>query len=68
LAVSEELTGAISQVQRTVQKSVANIATKTEIKDNQGNPTGKKNFLYTPKAFVIIGSLSEFDYKNNYLL
>lgn len=59
--VSEELTGAISQVQRTVQKSVTNIANKTEIKDNQGNPTGEKIFLYTPKAFIIIGSLSEFE-------
>lgn len=59
--VSDELTGAISQVQRTIQKSVAKIATKTEIKDDQGNPTGEKIFLYTPKAFIVIGSLNEFE-------
>jgi len=58
--VSDELTGAISQVQRTIQKAVAKIATKTEIKDGQGNPTGEKIFLYTPKAFIVIGSLNEF--------
>ncbi|MBB2148974.1 Shedu immune nuclease family protein [Pedobacter gandavensis] len=59
--VSEELTGAISQVQRTIQKSVAKIATKTEIKDDHGNPTGEKIFLYSPKAFIVIGSLNEFE-------
>lgn len=59
--VSEEVTGAIAQIQRTVQKSVAKIATKTEIKDKQGNPTKEKVFLYNPKAFIVIGSLSEFE-------
>jgi len=59
--VSDELSGAIAQVQRTVHKSVSNIATQTEMKDSTGNPTGEKVFLYTPKAYIIIGSMSEFE-------
>jgi hypothetical protein len=59
--ISDEFTGAIAQVQRTVQKSLANIATKTEIKDQVGNPTGETLFLYSPKAFIVIGSLAEFE-------
>lgn len=59
--VSDEITGAIAQIQRTVQKSIAQISTKTELKDQHGNPTGEKVFLYTPKSFIVIGSLSEFE-------
>lgn len=62
--VSDELTGAIAQVQRTVQKSIANIRTKTDIKDKDGNLTGEKVFLYNPKAFIVIGSLEEFCKEN----
>jgi hypothetical protein len=59
--VSDEITGALAQIQRTIQKAITTIATKTEIKDQQGNPTGEKVFLYAPKAFIVIGSLSEFE-------
>lgn len=59
-APSNELTGAISQVQRTVHKSTQNIATKTEIKDKQGELTGETIFLYSPKSTLIIGNLEEF--------
>lgn len=59
-APSNELTGAISQVQRTVHKSIQNIATKTEIKDKQGELTGETIFLYSPKSTLIIGNLVEF--------
>lgn len=62
--VSDEITGAIAQVQRTVQKSVSHISTKTEIKDVNGNLTGEKVFLYTPKSFIVVGSLAEFETSN----
>nr|WP_068892288.1 Shedu immune nuclease family protein [Pedobacter panaciterrae] len=62
--VSDEITGAIAQVQRTVQKSVSRISTKTEIKDANGIPTGEKVFLYTPKSFIVVGSLAEFETSN----
>lgn len=57
-AISDELAGAISQIQKTVQKSIKE--TKIEIKDKTGNLTGEQVFIYQPKSFVIIGNLLEF--------
>ncbi|WP_294733703.1 Shedu immune nuclease family protein [uncultured Flavobacterium sp.] len=58
--ISDELAGAIAQVQRTIQKAVKDFATKTEIKDTQDNLTGETLYHYNPKAFILIGNLSEF--------
>ncbi|MBC2713826.1 MAG: DUF4263 domain-containing protein [Desulfobacteraceae bacterium] len=58
--VSEELTGGIAQIQKTVQISLQNIQTKTQIKGDSGDLTGEELFLYHPKAFLVIGSLSQF--------
>lgn len=57
---SDELSGAVAQIQRTVDKSLKSISSKVEIKDNDGNLTGEQVFLYQPKSYLIIGSLSEF--------
>lgn len=59
--ISDELTGAIAQVQRTVQKAITQITNKVEIKDAFGNPTGEKIYLYNPKSYIVIGGLSEFE-------
>lgn len=59
-AASDELSGGISQIQKTVQKSISNIKTKTEIKSESGDLTGEQLFLYQPKSFLIIGTLKEF--------
>lgn len=59
-AVSDELAGGVAQIQKTVQKSIKNIETKTQAKDEQGNLTGEEVFLYNPKSFLLIGSLKEF--------
>jgi site-specific recombinase XerD len=59
-SVSDELTGAIAQIQRTVDKSLRTISAKVEIKDKNGNLTGEQVFLYQPKSYLILGSLSEF--------
>ena len=58
--VSEELSGGIAQIQKTVQISLRNIQTKTQIKGACGDLTGEELFLYHPKAFLVIGSLSQF--------
>lgn len=58
--VSEEVTGGIAQIQKTVQISLQNIQTKTQIEDDSGELTGEEIFLYHPKAFLVIGSLSQF--------
>lgn len=59
-SVSDELSGAVAQIQRTVNKSLKSISSKVEIKDNNGDLTGEQVFLYQPKSYLIIGSLSEF--------
>jgi hypothetical protein len=58
--VSDELAGGIAQLQRSVQSSLGNIHSKTEMKDDSGEPTGESVFLYQPRSFLVIGSLSEF--------
>lgn len=58
--ISDELSGGIAQVQKTVQMSLHTINTRTSITDNQGNPTNEELYLYQPKSFLIIGSLQEF--------
>lgn len=59
-STSSELSGAVAQIQRTVNKSLKSISSKVEIKDKNGNLTGEQLFLYQPKSYLIIGSLSEF--------
>ncbi|MDP2679307.1 MAG: DUF4263 domain-containing protein [Rhodoferax sp.] len=58
--ISDELAGGIAQVQRSVQISLANIRSKTEIKGEDGTLTGEQLYLYQPRSFIVIGSLSEF--------
>lgn len=58
--ISDALSGAIAQVQRTVHKAIKELDTKTEIKDNQDNLTGENLLLYEPKTFIVIGNLQEF--------
>ncbi len=58
---SDELTGAIAQIQKTVQKTIKNIPTKSEIKDKiSGDLTGEEIYLYNPKSIIVIGNLNEF--------
>jgi len=63
-AINDELAGGVAQIQKTVQKSIENIKTKTEIKDSNGDLTGEQLYLYQPKSFLIIGSLSQFTNEN----
>jgi Domain of unknown function (DUF4263) len=62
--VSDELAGGVAQVQRSVQTSLTNIQSKVELKDSQGDPTGETLFMYQPRSFLVIGSLSEFRVPN----
>lgn len=59
-SVSDHVTGGIAQIQRTIQKSIKNIKSKTQIKNDEGYLTGEELFLYQPKSFLIIGTLAEF--------
>ncbi|MFI5160594.1 MAG: Shedu immune nuclease family protein [Sphingobacteriales bacterium] len=63
-AISDELAGGVAQVHRTLQLSIENIKTKTEIKDGEDDLTGEQVFLYNPKSVLIIGSLEQFKKEN----
>jgi hypothetical protein len=56
---SGHLTGAICQVQKTVQKALEAIGTQLSFADERGFETNERAFLYQPKSFVVVGSLRE---------
>lgn len=58
---SNELSGGISQIQKTVQSSLENLINKVQPTDEVGNPTGEEVFMYRPKSFLLVGSLKEFE-------
>ena len=60
-AVSDEVAGGITQIQKTIQKSIESIKAKIQVKSVSGELTGEEIYLYHPKAFLIIGSLKEFE-------
>jgi Domain of unknown function (DUF4263) len=59
-APSNELSGAISQVQGTVALAAESIRAKLSPTDSAGNPTGEEVFNYLPKSFLVVGSLEQF--------
>jgi hypothetical protein len=58
--ISKEVSSGVAQVQRTVQDSLLNIRTKTQMQSSDGSLTGEEVYLYTPRSFLVVGSLSEF--------
>lgn len=61
---SNELSGGIAQVQKTIQSSIENLINKINPTDSDGNPTGEEIFLYRPKSFLLVGNLNEFITEN----
>jgi hypothetical protein len=59
-AASEELAGAITQCQVTVEQVARKALEKLEPLDESGEPTGEKLFSYQPRSFLVVGSLDEF--------
>jgi len=59
-AVSNELSGAVAQIQNTVSLATQNIYDKIQMKDDKGNLTGEEIFNFHPKSFLIVGKLDEF--------
>lgn len=59
-APSNELSGAVSQIQGTVALASESIREKLSPTDNLGNPTGEEAFNYVPKSFLVIGNLQQF--------
>jgi hypothetical protein len=59
-APSRELAGAVAQVQTTVTSAMRNLYGLVRPLDDIGDPTGEEIFNYHPRAFLVVGSLSEF--------
>ena len=58
--ISKEVSGGISQIQKTIQMSLSSLKEKIQLKDEDNNPTSSI-YNYQPKGYLVIGSLSEFD-------
>jgi len=59
--VSDELNGGIAQIQKTVEKTVSNIAGKLfQPKHDSGELTGERIYTYEPRSYLVIGSHAEF--------
>lgn len=57
---SKEMAGAVAQIQATVAIAVHKLHGMQRMVDDNGNPTGEDVFNFKPRAFIVIGSLSEF--------
>ena len=59
-STSAELSGAISQLQGTVSAAADTIRNRLIVTDAYGNPTGEEAFNFSPKAYLVVGSLLQF--------
>jgi hypothetical protein len=59
-APSKEMAGAVAQVQTTVAIAMHKLHGMQKMVDDDGNPTGEDIFNFKPRAFIVIGSLSQF--------
>lgn len=60
-APHSEVSGSVAQVQTTVQAALENIRRKLEPTDDDGTPTGEGPlFNFEPRAFLVVGTLSQF--------
>ena len=59
-APSNELTGAVAQIQGTVSSATESLFGKLHLTDTAGFPTSEEVFNYQPKSIVIAGNLSQF--------
>ncbi len=57
---SSEVAGAVSQVHGTVAGAMDTIRGSLTLDDSEGYPTGEEAFNYSPKSYLVVGSLSQF--------
>lgn len=60
-APSNELTGAIAQIQGTISYAQESIFGKLTLTDENGFPTKEDVFNFRPRAFIVIGNLEQFN-------
>jgi hypothetical protein len=63
-APSVELSGAVAQLQGTVSYAAETLFGRRSIVGDDGYPTGEEIFNFSPRTFVVVGSLGEFRNEN----
>jgi hypothetical protein len=56
-APSSEVAGAVAQVQGTVAAAIESIRSKLTLNDSDGFPTGEEAFNYSPRSYLVLGTL-----------
>ncbi|WP_111203294.1 Shedu immune nuclease family protein [Stenotrophomonas maltophilia] len=59
-APSEHLSGAVAQVQGTVSYAGETILGRLCLADKKGFPTAEEAFNFSPRSFVVVGTLGQF--------
>ena len=59
-APSDELAGAVVQVQGTVALAAETLMGSVRLTDDDGFPTDEEVFNFSPRAFVVVGSMGQF--------
>ena len=59
-APSNELSGAVAQIQGSVSSAVESLFGKLQLTDTAGFPTAEEVFNFHPKSIVLAGNLSQF--------
>jgi hypothetical protein len=57
---SHDLAGGVAQSQVTVQAAVERIGRKVNPTDKVGDPTGETLYTLNPRAFLVVGNLTQF--------
>lgn len=60
-AMSDELAGAIAQVQKTVDLAERSLQRVLRPTNDEGAPTGVESYLVRPRSVVVCGTLAEFE-------
>jgi hypothetical protein len=61
---SDEITGGVAQIQKTVMEMMKSISSRILTWDPDGNPKDEVLYNYTPKTFLVVGRLDEFITEN----
>jgi len=59
-APSSELSGAVAQIQATVSYASESLFGRRSVVGDDGFPSGEEVFNFSPRSFVVVGSLGEF--------
>lgn len=56
----KEVAGGVAQIQATIQGAIERYTPRLIVQDEDGNPTAEPIFNIDPRAFLVVGDLSQF--------